>query len=182
LPLQKKSLLFGRLRVAEVSDCFATDISRLQNVANINYYPSTPFNFDTFGAMSLMTTEERLAQHDHEIVDSNRLWQELSLRIGEIQAILLNPDRLHVLPSVSNPASETSQLSEVERDPPPIPPKKSHAVSTCVKPLNPSKFLGDRTKGHAFLNSCNLYFVLTLLQFADDHAKIMWVFLFMKTE
>jgi hypothetical protein len=70
--------------------------------------------FDTFSAMSSMTTEEQLAQHGHEIADSNRLGQEMSLRLGKIQAILLNPDHVHVLPSVSNSASETSRLSEVE--------------------------------------------------------------------
>jgi hypothetical protein len=53
---------------------------------------------------------------------------------------------------------------------------------TRVKPANPSEFLGDRTKGHAFLNLCNLYFVLTPNQFADDQAKIMWALSFMKNE
>jgi Retrotransposon gag protein/Zinc knuckle len=89
---------------------------------------------------------------------------------------------VNVLPSVSNPASETSPLSDRERDLPPVPPTTSHAVSSRVKPATPSDFSGDRTKGRAFLNSCNLYFALTPRQFADDQAKIMWAFSFMKHE
>jgi hypothetical protein len=81
--------------------------------------PLLPLFFDTFSAMSSMTTEERLAQHDHEIANSNRLWQEMSLRLGEIQMTLSNQDRVHVLLSVSNPASKTSRLSKAEQDPRP---------------------------------------------------------------
>jgi hypothetical protein len=36
-------------------------------------------------------------------------------------------------------------------------------------------------KGRAFLNLCNSYIRLTPAQFTDDHAKIMWAFLFMKS-
>ena len=38
----------------------------------------------------------------------------------------------------------------------------------------------DRTKGHAFLNSCKLYQTSAPHQFTDNNAKIMWAFLFMK--
>jgi Retrotransposon gag protein/Zinc knuckle len=89
---------------------------------------------------------------------------------------------VNVLPSVSNPASKTSPLSDREWDLPPVPPTKSHMVLSHIKPANPSKFSGNRTKGHAFLNSCNLYFALTPRQFTNDHVKIMWAFSFMKNE
>jgi len=49
-----------------------------------------------------------------------------------------------------------------------------------LKPVTPSEFTGDRTKGCAFLNSCDLYIGLALTQFADDQAKIYWVLSFMK--
>jgi len=35
-------------------------------------------------------------------------------------------------------------------------------------------------KGHAFLNSCDLYIGLTPTQFTDDQVKIYWVLSFMK--
>jgi len=49
-----------------------------------------------------------------------------------------------------------------------------------LKPATPSEFTGDCTKGHAFLNSCNLYIGLAPTQFADDQARIYWVLSFIK--
>jgi len=49
-----------------------------------------------------------------------------------------------------------------------------------LKPATLSEFLGDHTKGQAFLNSCNLYIGLAQTQFANDQAKIYWVLSFMK--
>ena len=49
-----------------------------------------------------------------------------------------------------------------------------------LKPATPSEFTGDHTKGCAFLNSCDLYIGLAPTQFADDQARIYWVFSFMK--
>jgi hypothetical protein len=48
--------------------------------------------------------------------------------------------------------------------------------------VTPNNFTGDRTKGRAFLNSCNLYIGLAPTQFVDDQAKIMWAFSFMKSD
>ena len=50
-----------------------------------------------------------------------------------------------------------------------------------AKLATPNDFLGDCTKGHAFINSCELYMALAPHQFADDNAKIMWAFSFLKT-
>jgi len=44
-----------------------------------------------------------------------------------------------------------------------------------LKPATPSEFTGDRTKGCAFLNSCDLYIGLAPTQFANDQARIYWV-------
>jgi len=41
-----------------------------------------------------------------------------------------------------------------------------------LKPVTPSEFTGDRTKGHAFLNSCDLYIGLAPTQFANDQVRI----------
>jgi len=49
-----------------------------------------------------------------------------------------------------------------------------------LKPATPCEFTGDRTKGCAFLNSCDLYIGLAPTQFADDQARIYWVLSFMK--
>ena len=55
-----------------------------------------------------------------------------------------------------------------------------HTTTHRLKPVTPSEFTGDRTKGRAFLNSCDLYIGLAPTQFADDQARIYWVLSFMK--
>jgi hypothetical protein len=44
-----------------------------------------------------------------------------------------------------------------------------------VKPGIPSDFDGDRVQGHAFLTSCELYILLTQLDFIDEQVHIHWV-------
>jgi hypothetical protein len=84
--------------------------------------------------------------------------------------------------SISNPPSETSESLRH------YPEQRSEGVvhsylgAQHLKPTTPNDFLGDRTKGRAFLNSCELYINLVPHQFVDDHTKIMWAFLFMKSD
>jgi hypothetical protein len=85
----------------------------------------------------------------------------------------------NVLPSISNPASKDSCTT-------PIPETPRERVSSMtdtrhIKPSSPNEFGGDRTKGQAFLNSCELYTALAPHQFVDDQAKIMWALSFMKS-
>jgi hypothetical protein len=49
-----------------------------------------------------------------------------------------------------------------------------------LKPGTPSDFNGDRTKGRAFLNTCQLYMSLCASEFADDQARIHWALSYMK--
>jgi len=49
-----------------------------------------------------------------------------------------------------------------------------------LKPVTPSEFIGDHTKGRAFLNSCDLYIGLAPTQFTNDQVRIYWVLSFMK--
>ena len=85
-----------------------------------------------------------------------------------------------MLLSVSNPVLENHEiLCEYHK-------QHEHSVdmhrSRYAKPATPNDFLGDCTKGHAFINSCELYMALAPHQFTDDNAKIMWAFSFMKTD
>jgi len=50
-----------------------------------------------------------------------------------------------------------------------------------VKPSLPSDFNGDRSIGHAFLNSCELYIRLANYQFTSESDKISWVLTYMKS-
>ena len=59
--------------------------------------------------------------------------------------------------------------------PPPIPQRSQPKVVT------PKTFDGDRSKGRAFLTSCQLYFTLRKSEFQDDEEKIQWILSYMKS-
>jgi hypothetical protein len=52
---------------------------------------------------------------------------------------------------------------------------------TKLKAASPNNFDGYRTKGRAFLNSCELYVNLVPHQFANDEKAILWAISYMKT-
>src|SRR5262249_35202143 len=54
-------------------------------------------------------------------------------------------------------------------------------VKSRIKPSPPPEFTGDRTKGRAFMNSCELYIRLAPHQFESEEAKIAWAYSYMKT-
>src|SRR6202795_4915332 len=62
--------------------------------------------------------------------------------------------------------------------PPPPPP-----VPQCSRPkvATPKTFDSDRSKGRAFLTSCQLYFTLRKSEFQDDEEKIRWILSYMKS-
>ena len=49
------------------------------------------------------------------------------------------------------------------------------------KPASPPDFDGERTKGLAFLNSCQTYIRLCPEEFRDEQTKILWAMSYMKT-
>jgi hypothetical protein len=83
------------------------------------------------------------------------------------------------------------KLSEINLQPPPPPPKPptptaaSHSQSPTVqgrlKPSPPTDFDGNRAKGRAFMNQCELYFTLRPSDFPNDETKVNWVLSFMKS-
>jgi Retrotransposon gag protein len=50
-----------------------------------------------------------------------------------------------------------------------------------VRPASPPEFDGERTKGMAFLNSCQTYLRLCPKEFADEQTKIVWAMSYMKS-
>ena len=60
--------------------------------------------------------------------------------------------------------------------PSPVSPK-SHKVRRSV----PTEFDGDRSKGIAFLNSCQTYIQLCPKDFTDEQTKIIWAMSYMKS-
>jgi hypothetical protein len=53
--------------------------------------------------------------------------------------------------------------------------------SPWIKPASPDNFDGDRSKGHAFLTSYDLYLLLTGPDYPDEQARIHWALLFLKS-
>jgi hypothetical protein len=53
--------------------------------------------------------------------------------------------------------------------------------SLQIKLANPDNFNGDRSKGHIFLTSCELYLSLPGADYPDEQARIHWALLFFKS-
>ena len=60
---------------------------------------------------------------------------------------------------------------------PPVDPPRTR----MVRPAAPPDFDGDRTKGMAFLNSCQTYIRLCPKEFQDEQTKIVWAMSYMKS-
>jgi len=129
--------------------------------------------------MATEESDEWRRQLERDIVGINKSLEQLFVMTA-------NRDHAGVLPSVSNPASisnppsERSPLSpqsEIHQGQPP-----NASRNRSIKPASPNDFSGDRTKGRAFLNSCELYLNLAPHQFEGEHAKIMWAMSFMKSD
>src|ERR1700679_2104451 len=94
---------------------------------------------------------------------------QMELDIAAIaQAMQLLAQRVDPGPhsSVSNPSNPASERSN------PSPLHESHCEPCLsvrlIKRASPNDFSGERTKGRAFLNSCELYLHLVPHQFEDD--------------
>jgi hypothetical protein len=53
--------------------------------------------------------------------------------------------------------------------------------SPRIKPATPDNFDGDRSKGRAFLTSCELYLSLTGLDYPEEQSRIHWALSFFKS-
>jgi hypothetical protein len=107
-----------------------------------------------------MTNSHRLSQLKSAIGAIN---QVLTLITSQLNHVQYKPKMLNSPPTVAG-------VSEAPAE----------TLYHSLKPSTPNDFTGDRNEGWPFLNSCDLYFALAPHRFADDQAKILWAFLFMK--
>jgi len=96
----------------------------------------------------------------------------LEQALAELQAKDANTQhKLNILishiPQSENPIPST-QITSVT--------PKAHSLKLALL----SEFDGDRTKGMAFLNSCQVYIRLCPNSFTDEQAKIVWAMSYMK--
>ena len=86
-------------------------------------------------------------------------------------------DKLDFLISHISAPQKPEACTQPEIQNPPTPPWRG---GHSPPPALPSEFDRDRTKGMAFLYSCQTYFRLCPNSFSDDQAKIMWALSYMK--
>jgi len=83
-----------------------------------------------------------------------------------------------VAPVVESPDEDEDAL---EYDSPAEPSAAvTKSARKTIKPSPPAEFSGDRTKGRAFLNSCDLYLHLAPHQFESEKAKVAWAYSYMR--
>ena len=61
-----------------------------------------------------------------------------------------------------------------------LPQTENPPKTRKAKPASPPEFDGERTKGLAFLNSCQTYIRLCPEEFQDKQAEILWAMSYMK--
>ncbi|KAF5378469.1 hypothetical protein D9615_007024 [Tricholomella constricta] len=131
--------------------------------------------FDTPPSPAALTPEERLASLEttmSALSQSNTTNSATMDRIaGLLDTIVLGN------PSAASPAAPTTPATPTQPLPtsPPLPRSGSH-----IRPSPPPVYDGARSGGRAFWNACQLYFSLSVGQFADDHARISWVLSYMQ--
>jgi hypothetical protein len=65
--------------------------------------------------------------------------------------------------------------------PQPISTTSRASQPSQIRPCAPNDFDGDRSKGRAFLTSCEIYTLLTASDFPDDQTQIHWALSYCKT-
>lgn len=111
--------------------------------------------------------ELALSDSQARYIETQEQIKQLATGLQQIQQLLLQqqpPPSPKSLPrtAVPNPNSRTP----TGRPPP---------------PALPSEFDGDRSKGTAFLRSCQTYIFLCSESFSDDQTKIIWALSYMKS-
>jgi hypothetical protein len=82
-----------------------------------------------------------------------------------------------ILAALNQPRPHSPQQTVEQPIPSSPPPSKNRSV----RPAAPPDFDGDRSKGMAFLNSCQTYLRLCPKEFADEQTKVVWAMSYMKS-
>jgi hypothetical protein len=126
-------------------------------------------------AKRLQNLEARLSEQAEATRATNELITQLfsMMRTRNVNDNVATPPS----PSVSLPSLATSTERGVLH--PSQPRSVSH--SPRIKPATPDNFDGDRSKGCAFLTSCELYLSLTGPDYPDEQSHIHWALSFFKS-
>ncbi|KIJ24423.1 hypothetical protein M422DRAFT_274798 [Sphaerobolus stellatus SS14] len=89
--------------------------------------------------------------------------------------VLLDPTGENAEPALPG---EAPSIQAMDKD---TPSEMNMGRGFQMRPSNLSNFDGDRAKGHSFLNSCNLYFLIAGCAFHNEQARISWALTFFKS-
>lgn len=144
-------------------------------------------SFSCLSTLLAMSEQNPLADGSQDLLASMaQLQQDIAtVAARQAESEKSHSEALHsiqfYLQSLSLPPAVSNSPRNLVRDlPKPSPLSSEPLHSSRLKPATPSDFSGDRTKGRAFLNTCNTYLRLCPQEFASDQEKILWVLSFMK--
>ena len=87
----------------------------------------------------------------------------------------------HLTVLTTQSTTATQPVEQTSQSPPTTPIPFTAPRHRGPAPALPSEFDGDRTKGLAFLTSCQIYIRLCPDNFSDEQAKIVWAMSYMKS-
>jgi hypothetical protein len=125
-------------------------------------------------AERLQNLEAQLREQAEATQATNELITQLfsMMRMQKVNGNVATPPS----PSVSLPLLATSTGRGVLH-----PSQGSVLHPPRIKPASPDDFDGDRSKGHAFLTSCELYLSLTGSDYPNEQSRIHWALWFFKS-
>ncbi|GLB43126.1 putative retrotransposable element tf2 155 kda protein type 1-like [Lyophyllum shimeji] len=121
----------------------------------------------------LTTIEARLEHQDGQMAEIFNTFREFRL--------YLEQHNTPTVPRDSGPA--TVQPTDAAQTPAHSDPLSAQSFTRGgdrLRPAPPDSFDGEREKGRAFINSCDLYMSLTPDAFPDEQTRINWVLSYMK--
>ncbi|GLB45958.1 hypothetical protein LshimejAT787_4300050 [Lyophyllum shimeji] len=121
----------------------------------------------------LTMVEARLEHQAGQLTEILNTFHELRLYVEQRAT--------HTVPGDSGPTMV--QLADAAQTPAHSDPLSAQSFTRGrdrLRPAPPDSFDGEREKGRAFINSCDLYMSLTPDAFSDEQTRINWVLSYMK--
>ncbi|GLB45568.1 putative retrotransposable element tf2 155 kda protein type 1-like [Lyophyllum shimeji] len=121
----------------------------------------------------LTTIEVRLEHQDGQMAEIFNTFREFRL--------YLEQHNTPTVPRDSGPAAvQPADAAQTPAQSDPLSAQSFTRGGDRLRPAPPDSFDGEREKGRAFINSCDLYMSLTPDAFPDEQTRINWVLSYMK--
>ena len=110
-------------------------------------------------------------EHGERLEALENGFEQITVQLQAINLALQNLTNTTTTPTPTSVQMTDSPTDNGARD-----------TNSKIKPAPPSDYDGDRTKGRAFLNSCELYIRLSPNRFPDEPSMVYWAFSYMKSD